>query len=187
LELTVVLFVIALMSGVVAISFRPYLAEARLRSSTSMVIAALRYARSYAIAHRTDAAVAFDIAPPRLSVLAPHTDTTGTELETGTDTSADETWSVVTTEAGRYRSLPDGISITIGHPESLDLYSTGDAATDVTGSAATGDGTDQETVTFTALGQAEDFSITLHDENDKQRVILVDAITGQCELLSDTP
>jgi len=183
LELTVVLFIMALMSGVVAISIWPAMDDARLRSSASMVIATLRYARSYAVAHHTEATVLFDTGHPSVSVLAPQTD----ETYMGTATDSGETWSVITTQAGRLRSLPDGITITMTRSETTDLNATAGAATDMTDGATAGDSENQETITFTTLGQAEDVSITLHDAHDKQRVILVDAITGQCELLSDTP
>jgi len=97
----VALIIMVIMSGVVMASMWPALSESRLRSSTSMVIGALRYARSYAVTHRTRAAVEFDIVESGVSVLIPETDENG-----------DESWRVLTTQAGLYRLLPKGVVIT---------------------------------------------------------------------------
>jgi type II secretion system protein H len=168
LELMVVLAIMLIMSGVVVESIMPALNEARLRSSTSMTIAALRYARSYAVTHRTRAAMVLNTGRQGLSVQIPETDESG-----------EETWRVITTPAGRYRSLPEGVTIEVTRPEMTDQ--------DATPPGTMNESENQETVTFTALGQAEDTRITLRDEHDNSRVIRVDAITGHCELVSEEP
>jgi len=172
LELMVALVIMVIMSGVVMASMGPALREARLRSGTSMVIGALRYARSYAVTHRTQATVEFDTKDQGVSVLIPETDENGVE-----------SWRVLTTQAGQYRALPEGVAIAdVERPQ---------AAQNAEPPAATADS--RETVTFSTLGQAEDVRITLEDTSKKradgehgmQRIIQVDAITGRCELVDE--
>jgi type II secretion system protein H len=162
LELLVVIFIMVIMSGVVMASLWPALSEARLRSSASMTISALRYARSYAVTHRTEATVQFDTERQGLSVLI---------QETGEE--GEESWRVITSQAGQFRALPGGIEIA-----EVNRAETTNSSTDE--SAET-----EDTVTFSALGQAEDIRITLSDERGNRRIIAVDAITGRCELTSD--
>ena len=158
LELMVTLVIMVLMSGVVIASIRPALEDARLRASACMVIAALRYARGYAVSHRTDAAVTFDVERRGVSVQARAQNADG-----------EETWSVVTTQAGRFRSLPAGVEIVdITRPDTAAVSDT------------------MTTVTFSTLGQAEDAGIILGDARGHQRIIVVDAITGRCELARNT-
>ncbi|MHB0937620.1 MAG: GspH/FimT family pseudopilin [Armatimonadota bacterium] len=174
LELMVALVIMIVMSGVVMASMWPAMSEARLRSGTSMAIGALRYARSYAVTHRTRTAVEFEFNAEKqgVSVLIPETDESG-----------EESWRVLTTQAGQYRSLPEGIVIA-----GIERPQTGGS---MEPSAAADDG--RETVTFSALGQAEDVRIILEDpredrpedERNYQRIIQVDAITGRCELVDD--
>jgi len=160
----VALIIMVIMSGVVMASMWPALSESRLRSSTSMVIGALRYARSYAVTHRTRAAVEFDIVESGVSVLIPETDENG-----------DESWRVLTTQAGLYRLLPKGVVITdIERPQTAQNASPSAVETD-----------NREMLTFSELGQAEDVRITLEDKHGNQRIVQVDAITGRCELVDD--
>jgi len=173
LELLVALAIMTIMSGVVVASMWPALSEARLRSGASMTLGALRYARSYAVTHRTRAAVEFDTRNQGVSVLIPETDDNG-----------DESWRVLTTPAGRYRALPDGVFIAqIERPQTAQIAVAPPATAD----------DERETVTFSALGQAEGVRVILEDErkirpeveHGIRRTIQVDAITGRCELVDE--
>jgi len=168
LELLVALVIMTIMSGVVMTSIWPALGDARMRAGAGMVIAALRYARSYAVTHRTETKTSFDTERQGVSVLIPER-----------DEQDEETWRVITTPAGRFRSLPSGVTITVSRPDA-----TGQIPAEVN---ATDQHENQETITFTALGQAEDARITLDDTRGNSRVIRVDAITGHCELVSEEP
>lgn len=164
LELLVTLGIMTVMSGVVLASMWPALSDARLRSSASIILGALRYARSYAVTHRTRAAVEFDTRAQGVSVLILETEENG-----------EESWRMLTTPAGRYRALPDGVFIADIERSETEQNAAAPAAGD--------DG--RETVTFTVLGQAEDARVILEDERGNRRIVQVDAITGRCELVDD--
>lgn len=182
LELLVVLFIMAVMSAVVAASIGPAVAEARLRAATSMMVAQLQYARSYAVISCAPAAVLFDATHHGVTVISATQDTSGST-----------TWQTVTTQAGRFRPLPDGIVITDISLDDAQLEAlTPDAANPFTEApiitgVTTSDGTteDGQYITFTPLGQGEDATITLQDANGKLRIIQVDAITGRCEITTN--
>jgi len=153
LELLVVLVIMMMMTGIVAVSLRPALEEARLRSGTRMVSASLRYARSYAISHHTRAATVVDLDSPGLLMQAREN-----ELE------GEEGWHEITTPAGRFRSLPAGIDI---------VYVSGTGAEQDRGEA---------TVTFSPLGNGDSASLVLQDPGGRERTIQVDGVTGRCSL-----
>ena len=159
LELLVVLAIMVILSGVVMATLGPALADARVRASTAQVIAALRYARSHAVSHRTEAAVIFDTERSGISV-----------DERATDAEGVESWQAIGTQGGRFRLLPGGITIAeVTHANTADEDKDGIA------------------VVFSPSGQGEDARITLRDAGGIQRVIVVDAITGRCEIASVTP
>ncbi len=165
LELLVALAIMALLSGVVMVSLAPALEEARLRAGAGTVIAVLRYARSYAVTYRTQAAVVFDTENSGVSVEAMVRDEDGAEA-----------WLPVTTQAGRLRKLADGVLIDeITHPDT----------TASANSTTTDDSAANNRMTFSLLGQGEDVRITLRDARGHVRVIAVDAVTGHCRLVSD--
>ena len=147
LELLVALVIMTVLCGVVMASMQPALEEARLRSSACIVIAALRYARSYAVTNQAEAAVLIDARRRGVAVVK---------------RGQPEEWEPITTQAGRFRALPHGIDI---------LLQRGEEAPDA-----------QAVVVFTDLGQGEEASIVLEDERGRQQAILVDAVTGRCEL-----
>jgi len=155
LELLVVL-VIMMMTGIVAVSLCPALEEARLCSAARMVIASLRYARSYAISHHTRAATVVDLDPPGLLMQAREN-----ELE------GEEDWHEITTPAGRFRSLPAGIDI---------VYVSETGAEQDKGEA---------TVTFSPLGNSDSASFVLQDPGGRERTIQVDGVTGRCSLADE--
>lgn len=157
LELLVTLVIMVIMTGVVATAIAPALEDAHLRAGTRMVISQLRYARSYAVSHHTQAMVRFTSEPSRVSVQA---------LEQGDD--GEQTWDAVTTPAGRLRKLPTGVTFTVaGEGEVVDTK-------------------DEPTVTFSMLGQTEEsMTITLHGANGRQRIIRLDALSGQTTLAED--
>ena len=156
LELLVVLVIMMMMTGIVAVSLRPALEEARLRSAARMVIASLRYARSYAISHRTMTAAVVDLDRPGLLVQAREN-----ELE------GEEDWHEITTPAGRFRSLPAGIDI---------VYVSGTGVEQDRGEA---------TVTFSPLGNSDSASFVLQDPGGRERTIQVDGVTGRCSLADE--
>jgi Tfp pilus assembly protein FimT len=158
LELLVVLCVTALLTGMVTVSIAPTLEEARLRAGTRMVIAALQYARSHAVAQQTDAMVRFDRERSGVSVHAHEFDDAGAER-----------WRAVTTPAGRFRPLPDGVTVARVVREEVTPQD------------------EDATVTFTPLGHGEEVGITLRNARGLERVVLVDAVTGRCALAEDEP
>ena len=164
LELMVTLAIMVLMSGVVMVAIEPALEDARLRAATSLVIAQLQYARSYAITNHTDAAVFFDPERHGLSVQA------RAQTDDSANTDSANTWNVVTTQAGRFRTLPEGVNIAdISH---FDETEQSVSANEVD-------------VSFSALGQAEDMRVILRDARGNQRIITVDGVTGRCEIVSN--
>jgi prepilin-type N-terminal cleavage/methylation domain-containing protein len=155
LELMVVMFIMVVLTGVVAVSLAPALRGARLGSGTRMVLAALRCARDYALAHQTDAAVHLGDEAGGVAVYIRERD----------EESGEDTWRPLTTPAGRRRPLPEGIEVVeVVNPEA-------DA-----GSGAAHD----PGVTFTALGKGEELRITLRDPRGRTRIIEVDGLTGRC-------
>lgn len=179
LELLMVLSIMLILSGVVAVAITPALRNASLRASTLMVIAQLQFARSYAVANQTETAVQFDTQKNGIAVVmnaqqstqanAPALNDTPDATQ-GTDASI--TWQVVTTPAGRFRTLPDGITIN---------------AVNVNGTvgASTGTETSAQYITFSPLGQGEAATIVLQDDQGIQRTIQVDALTGRCDIVDN--
>lgn len=96
----VVLVLVVLMSAVVVVSMSPALSDARLRSGSRIVVSMLKYARSYAVAHQTQARVAFDRQENGLVVEA-----------VALDEKDEKVLTPVTTSVGRYRRLPNGVRI----------------------------------------------------------------------------
>ncbi len=151
----VTLVIMVLFTGVVAVSLGPALEDARLGGGARMVLAALRCARDYAVAHRTDAAVHLGDAAGGVGVYIREVDEDGAE-----------SWRPLTTPAGRSRPLPAGVEVA-----------------EVTDPATAEDAEHDPGVTFTALGRGEDVRITLRDARGRARVIVVDGLTGQCEVV----
>ncbi|MHB9132114.1 MAG: GspH/FimT family pseudopilin [Armatimonadota bacterium] len=100
IELMVVLAIMVIIGSAALVSMAPALAEARLRSGCRNTIAACHYARSYAVSHRTDAWVAFDITNNGLEVTSRRRD------EENQDQMVTDT-----TTAGHFRRLPQGVKI----------------------------------------------------------------------------
>ena len=100
IELMVTLVIIVVMSTLVVVAMDKELSEARLRSGCRMVVSAMIYARSSAVAHRTYTQVVFDKASNAVSV----------EL-LARDERGDQRMMPLTTPSGRYRRLPRGIEI----------------------------------------------------------------------------
>lgn len=183
LELLVTLVIMTLMSGVVMTAIGPALAEARVRAGARMIIAQLRYARSLAVTSRQTVAVSFDNDRHGLSVMTQTTDSSG-----------NANWQSDTTQAGRFRTLPDEVSVanitlndtstgatagTTG-PVIVNPFTTAPTTSNTASDApATG-----QMITFTPLGEGEDAQITLRDTDGHERIMQVDAITGRCELVN---
>ncbi len=175
IELLVVLAILLIMGGIVALAIPPALCEARLRASTLAVIAQLQFARSYAVANQTEAAVEFDGQDNGSAVVMDAPDRDGNSV-----------WQAVTTPAGRYRSFPDGIAI-----NSVSVNNTGDTPSGLVvapvnskpESNKTYSRADAQYVTFSALGQAEAATIVLQDAQGAQRTLQVDALTGRCDVV----
>jgi len=100
----VVMVILVLMCSVVAISMRPALGDARLRSACRVVSSMLNYARSYAVTRQTYTRVEFDRAKNGLRVLAHVRDQNG-----------EESLRPVTTQSGRFRLLPRGVVLSGVH------------------------------------------------------------------------
>lgn len=146
----VVLVLVVVMSTVIIVSMGPMLADARSRTACRTVISAMSYARSYAVVHRRDTAVQLD--------------RTGVGVVTHVqDPNGEEHARPITTQAGRYHSLPDGVEI----------------------SQVKRQGTKEEnrTVVFTQFGQAEDVAVVIHEQGGRERIVSLDAITGRCRVL----
>ncbi|HEX2949487.1 MAG TPA: GspH/FimT family pseudopilin [Armatimonadota bacterium] len=161
IEMLVVLVIIVLMSGVVALSIASSVEDARLSAGARMVIAMMRYARSYAITHHTETAVVLDTQGNGISMQVNEPDDEGVPQ-----------WRTLTTPAGRPRRLPEKVQIA---DVEVNRTSTQDS-TDATDT----DNNDNSTVIFSVLGQAEDTSITLRNVQEKELNISVDAVTGRC-------
>lgn len=195
-ELLVTLVIILIMCGVVAVAIEPALEEASLRSATSTAIGQLQFARSYAIAHRTSTAVFFDTTKLGMAVMS----ATAVTSQTSDDVSAAQTsapviagsdtnWQPVTTPAARYQPLPDGITFTdvsLNTATGSATTSSNATYTPVQMTSATpilnGTGDEGQLIIFSPLGQGQDASITLQDARGHTRTILVDALTGRCDL-----
>lgn len=150
----VVMLIFVLMSAVVVVSMSPALSDARLRSGARMIVSMLNYARSYAVAHQTEARVVFDRTE------------NGIVVETkALDERDEEQVVVLTTSAGKYHKLPGGLQI-----EPVEK---------------TGSDEEQEYISFSRIGQAENASVTITDSKGRQRRITVDGITGRCVVESD--
>ena len=176
LELLVVLVLIVVLSSVVTVNIGPALREARLRAGARQLLAQLQYARSVAITQQTTAAVLFDTTREGTSVMT---------LSTGADGAG--TWQPDTSAAGRFRALPNGVQLA--------------TVTVDPGSAAPGAGTTATTpngtgtlISFSVLGQGQNAQVILQETSDaatasapvNQRVVLVDAVTGQCAIANNT-
>jgi hypothetical protein len=163
----VVLFLMVLFTGVVAVAMAPALRQERLNSGARMVMAALRCARDYAVAHQTNAEVRLG-EDGGVAVYVQTVDETGTEdgAAVGAEDSTED-WRALTTPAGRRRTLPDGVRII--------------EVTDPEAAAAP----HASAVSFTALGQGERLRITLRDTRERTAVIEVDGLTGRCGLAKD--
>lgn len=157
IELLVTLFIIALLSSITMVSLWGMLEHERLYAGSRMVLGVLRYARDYAVAHRTDTEVRLGGDTDVVAVYVKETDDSGAE-----------NWRVLTTSAGQQRPLPEGVHIvSVVNPDDVD--------------SAHDPG-----VNFTALGQGERLHITLQDADGKTCAIEVDGLTGQCGLVKDT-
>jgi type II secretion system protein H len=100
IELMVVLVIMALMSGLVAVSMAPALRDAKLRTGCRIIASALVYARSYAVTHRTNTRVVLDKPTGAVWVLAQATDERG-----------ETTLRSILTQPGRRHKLPEGVKI----------------------------------------------------------------------------
>lgn len=96
----VTLVILVVMSTLVVVSMDRALGEARLRSGCRMIVSAMIYARSFAVAHRSYTQVVFDRAANAVSVQSLAQDERG-----------DERMAPLTTPSGRYRRLPKGVEI----------------------------------------------------------------------------
>jgi len=172
-----VLAIMLIFGAVVALAIPPAVRNAQLRASTLMVIAQLQFARSYAVANRTESAVQFDTQKNGIAVVMNAQDREQNNTQANPDDNtqtANETitWQAVSTPAGRFRTLPNGIVIkavnvgtTVGEPTTT--------------------GTSSQYVTFSALGQGEESGIILQDDHGIQRIIQVDALTGRCDIVNN--
>ena len=186
-ELLVTMVIMVIMCAVIAGEIGPAVTEARLRAVTSMAVSQLQFARSYAITNRTTTAVFFDSATPAIAVLSVAPDSNATTM--GTNVSSTTNWLPVTTQAGFYQPLPHGITITdvsLNNNTGVTAWSTTPTYTPVeTTSAAPApnrNADEGQLITFSPAGVGEDVSITLRDARGDTRTILVDAITGRCDL-----
>jgi hypothetical protein len=168
----VVCVLLVLLTGAVTVSLVPALRDARLRSGTRIVLATLRAARDYAVAHATQARVR--IGDDRRVVCIEVPDTSGTDASS-TDAA---TWRTLGTAAGHPRTLPEGVSI---------LDAVGADLVSGTGTAATESGAGELAVTFTVLGQGQDTRITLADAQDRRMMVVVEGITGACQVAEALP
>jgi prepilin-type N-terminal cleavage/methylation domain-containing protein len=201
-ELLVTLVIMVVMCSVVLAAIEPALEEARLRAVTSMVVGHLQFARSYAISHRTPTAVFFDTTTLGIAVVSAEeaTEQTNAQVNATNESSTAETatsgtnWQPITTPSGLFQALPTGVTITDVSLSNAVLPSTGATVSTpqtetytpvemsgvvpfVNGNEETG-----QLITFSALGQGQDASITIQDARGHSRTILVDAITGRCDL-----
>ncbi len=145
----VVMLIFVLMSTAVVVSMAPALSDARLRSGARMVVSMINYSRSYAVAHRTEARMVFDRVESGIVVEAK-------EL----DEHNEETVLPLTTSAGKFRRLPNGLRI-----EPVEKP-----------------GTDEEEdfIVFSKIGETQSAAVTITDAKGRQRRITVDGVTGRC-------
>jgi Tfp pilus assembly protein FimT len=149
----VVLVIMVVMSSLVVVSMGPVLGDARLRTGCRMLVSMMSYARSFAVTHRTDTLVVFDRSKPGISVRA-----------RAQDKNDEEQFVAVTTPPGRYRRLPQGVTIVrVQKPGTTE------------GASFAG---------FSELGQSDGAIITIRDRRGKERVIVLDRVTGRCEILT---
>ena len=199
-ELLGTLSIMVIMCGIALPALQPLLEEARLRAVTSMVVGQLQYARSYAIANGTPTAVFFDTTNLGVGVMSAALTSSATNAETdelsaGTNAGSETNWQPVTTPAGRFRVLPTGVTLTdVSLTDVVYAAATGkltsSAASTFTPAPTTsvtplvnGTADEGQLITFSALGQGEDARITLQDVHGGTRTILVDALTGRCDLM----
>ncbi len=150
-----------------------------------MVLAQLRYRTQLCHGNQADAAVLFDMQNQGLSVITDAQSSPNGNLPTlesesvPPDTSDQSGWQTVTTQAGRFRLLPDGMTMTV-------TFTAGATAGSTTIAPVTNasDGGGQQSITFSALGQGQDAQITLQNVQGQQRIITVDALTGDSEIVS---
>ena len=186
-ELLVVLTILVALSGVVLASIGPAVKEAKLRATICTVVAQLRYARAYAISHSCQAGVLVDYLNHGTGVVYSSVDALGVT-----------SWQPVTTQAGRFRTLPEDIAIgtvILTDPQSGTQTSTTppssagpfSATPTLGGAAPSGDSnsSNQEVISFSLLGQGDDVQITLQDRAGTMRTISVAALTGQCAIMGE--
>ncbi len=172
LELLVVMAIMVLISGAVLASMMPALAEARLRSASAHLIAALRYARSYAVSKHVSARLRLVTDARTVEVQTQDTDANGTPI-----------WRTLTTQAGRTRTLPDGVIFSsVQDASQADATAASDPNLPAADTAA-----NEATVTFTVLGQAQDTAFSLTDDKGHGRMIQVDGVTGRCLVTEAAP
>lgn len=149
-ELLVVLAMMAIISGMMILSLGPALRDARLRTGCRTIMAALKYARSHAVTERTDTRVIFA------------NDGKGVHVEEITaDDRGEDAIRPVTAPAGRFRRLPNNITVLVVRKP----------------------GGDENWIRFTELGQTENALIRIGDDYGRTRTVAVDAVTGRCEVL----
>lgn len=101
IELMAVLVVLVVMSGLIVVSMGPALRDARSRSGCRVVLSALNYARSHAIANRVATRVMFEAEKNGVCVYTIEEDSSGVL-----------TMTPLTTTSGRFHKLPKGVEIT---------------------------------------------------------------------------
>lgn len=150
----VVLVIMVLMGSIVTVSLTSSLDDSRLRTGARTVTALCRYARSYAVAHRTMVRVRIDASARSLAVQLKET-----------ESDEEDAWQPLTTPAGRLRTLPEGVQIVLEQENA----------------AA---GTDEATVNmvFSPLGETDNIALMLTNRADKRLLILLDGVTGRCEV-----
>ncbi len=188
--------ILVIMCGVVFAAIEPALQEARLRAATSMAIGQLQFARSYAIANRTSTAVFFDTTRPGMAVMCATASATQTSDQVSAEQTAartvaasDTAWIPVTTPAARYQALPGGITMMDVSVNTATASATASTAAMYSPATVTNvtpilnsTGDSGQLIIFSPTGQGEDVSITLQDARGHTRTILLDALTGRCDL-----
>lgn len=161
LELLVVLVILVLLSGLVMVAMGPSLEDGRLRSAARICLARLRYARSYAVSHRTSTAVLLDSTRHGILVMVE---------EPAQGTSDLPVWRALTTPAGRFVTFPEEVTVV--------AEATGTTDTVSTAPVEMSDLTDAQ-ITFTLDGQASTGAqFLLTNTRGHQRLLVVDALTG---------
>jgi Tfp pilus assembly protein FimT len=150
----VALAIMMIMTGIAVVAIGPSLRDARLRSGCRMVASACNYARSRAVSTNTSARVFFD------QGRTVEVDTVA--LVDSTDPNSGTQAVPLTTAAGRYRYLPDGISV-------VQIVKASGVSPD-------------NWLDFGSLGQADQAIIQLSDEKGTFKYVIVDPITGRCRV-----